>query len=401
MTTPLTGYTDYSYGAGIWRPGRNPGLLTPAPLSFDAQRQIVLDAEKVKRDEETRIQNEAEFTWKKEDRALARQDRAGLLSAQLDEKRKKTAADEASRKAQSEAQGLLEVAQAADALATGMDPQQAARDYPMGVKYLTDRKLHALPPETLQGHAARLRRAAAERAAPNEVFKALLKPEPDVSKDALAESRSLISGMAGEYGVKLKESEIADLSRLAAKQPKLLDAMPQVFQDYADEQKQAQTARGLIRKAEERPWTGLSKDVQSWANPKSWWSDKPQVVGVKRFDTQRDPATGSLVRTPITTSMDAEGNPLTAEKAKALGLPLFTQNDKGLMLGDTPVEAPKPGKPLLERLRGLQAEPTAAPVAPAPTQSSGPVTINSDDEYNQLPSGTIFVGPDGRQRRKP
>jgi hypothetical protein len=33
--------------------------------------------------------------------------------------------------------------------------------------------------------------------------------------------------------------------------------------------------------------------------------------------------------------------------------------------------------------------------------SSGPVSIQSDSEYNALPSGATFVGPDGKTRRKP
>jgi hypothetical protein len=43
----------------------------------------------------------------------------------------------------------------------------------------------------------------------------------------------------------------------------------------------------------------------------------------------------------------------------------------------------------------------AAPAAPAPAAPSGPVTISSDAEYNTLPSGTVFVAPDGSTRRKP
>lgn len=31
----------------------------------------------------------------------------------------------------------------------------------------------------------------------------------------------------------------------------------------------------------------------------------------------------------------------------------------------------------------------------------GPVTISTDEEFNALPSGTIFIGPDGKRRRKP
>jgi hypothetical protein len=34
-------------------------------------------------------------------------------------------------------------------------------------------------------------------------------------------------------------------------------------------------------------------------------------------------------------------------------------------------------------------------------QPQGPARISSDEEYDQLPSGSVFVGPDGQQRRKP
>jgi hypothetical protein len=37
----------------------------------------------------------------------------------------------------------------------------------------------------------------------------------------------------------------------------------------------------------------------------------------------------------------------------------------------------------------------------APAGTGGPVTINSDAEYDALPSGTEFVAPDGTIRRKP
>jgi hypothetical protein len=54
------------------------------------------------------------------------------------------------------------------------------------------------------------------------------------------------------------------------------------------------------------------------------------------------------------------------------------------------------------RLGGPQpvapATPAAAPVQAAP---AGPVQIKSDAEFDALPSGAVFVGPDGKQRRKP
>lgn len=57
-----------------------------------------------------------------------------------------------------------------------------------------------------------------------------------------------------------------------------------------------------------------------------------------------------------------------------------------------------------------QAAPAAAPQAPAPQVSTtgapvlnnaNPVTIASEQEYDALPSGTQFVGPDGQIRQKP
>lgn len=45
-------------------------------------------------------------------------------------------------------------------------------------------------------------------------------------------------------------------------------------------------------------------------------------------------------------------------------------------------------------------------LVPKPSESrapsnDGPASISSDAEYNALPSGTVFIGPDGKQRRKP
>jgi len=40
------------------------------------------------------------------------------------------------------------------------------------------------------------------------------------------------------------------------------------------------------------------------------------------------------------------------------------------------------------------------PQVPQPQQQQGPIQIRSDAEYNQLPPGSIYVGPDGVPRRK-
>lgn len=47
------------------------------------------------------------------------------------------------------------------------------------------------------------------------------------------------------------------------------------------------------------------------------------------------------------------------------------------------------------------ATPAPALAAPATPAATGPAQISSDAEYNSLPSGSEFVGPDGIKRRKP
>lgn len=47
------------------------------------------------------------------------------------------------------------------------------------------------------------------------------------------------------------------------------------------------------------------------------------------------------------------------------------------------------------------AAPAAAPVPPAAAATGAPITITTDEEYDALPSGTVFVDPNGVTRRKP
>ena len=49
---------------------------------------------------------------------------------------------------------------------------------------------------------------------------------------------------------------------------------------------------------------------------------------------------------------------------------------------------------------GIALPPDVPPAAPPP-DGSGMATISTDAEYDALPSGTTFVGPDGKTRRKP
>ena len=39
--------------------------------------------------------------------------------------------------------------------------------------------------------------------------------------------------------------------------------------------------------------------------------------------------------------------------------------------------------------------------APSQASGAGPVQMSTDAEYEALPSGTSFIGPDGKTRRKP
>ncbi len=45
--------------------------------------------------------------------------------------------------------------------------------------------------------------------------------------------------------------------------------------------------------------------------------------------------------------------------------------------------------------------PDSAPAGPTAGPTAGPVKISSDAEYNALASGTVFIGPDNKPRRKP
>jgi hypothetical protein len=62
-------------------------------------------------------------------------------------------------------------------------------------------------------------------------------------------------------------------------------------------------------------------------------------------------------------------------------------------------DIPKGFQPEFERIVKLGSKPAdgATPAAP----SGQPARVTSDADYNALPSGAMFVGPDGKTRRKP
>jgi hypothetical protein len=53
------------------------------------------------------------------------------------------------------------------------------------------------------------------------------------------------------------------------------------------------------------------------------------------------------------------------------------------------------------RQAATPTNPVATPVPVSAQSSSEPVQISSDEEFNNLPSGTVFIAPDGKRRRKP
>jgi len=55
----------------------------------------------------------------------------------------------------------------------------------------------------------------------------------------------------------------------------------------------------------------------------------------------------------------------------------------------------------LEKSFGFKAKGTQEEAQSAPAPAAAPVRVDSEQQFNSLPSGTVFIGPDGLQRRKP
>jgi hypothetical protein len=54
-----------------------------------------------------------------------------------------------------------------------------------------------------------------------------------------------------------------------------------------------------------------------------------------------------------------------------------------------------------KRAKTARSNAETPPAVNAPIESSGPVQIKTDADYDKLPSGSEFIGPDGKRRRKP
>ena len=66
--------------------------------------------------------------------------------------------------------------------------------------------------------------------------------------------------------------------------------------------------------------------------------------------------------------------------------------------GTAPLSAPPSGPASASTLALGDRIPTPEGAAPAPT--AGPVHIAGDADYNALPKGTVYIGPDGIPRTK-
>lgn len=113
--------------------------------------------------------------------------------------------------------------------------------------------------------------------------------------------------------------------------------------------------------------------------------------------TNIDLAKNDLTQTDAAIKLIAsQTNPLRAKKpedqARLDGLYAF----KGTV---DPLTGQATG--LVKKLRDAQVALAGTASAPAATTAAKPATIASDDEFDALPSGAYFIGPDGQKRRKP
>ena len=122
----------------------------------------------------------------------------------------------------------------------------------------------------------------------------------------------------------------------------------------------------------------------------------------------------SKVRTYVETQLGAAGFVLLhagIDAADAINQALgeevanITPGEQRSFLG-IDMLAPDKKPTYTDRRTAATRTPAAAPAPPAtdqPTQPTAlqPVRITGDDDYYRLPSGALFVGPDGVTRRKP
>lgn len=233
-------------------------------------------------------------------------------------------------------------------------------------------------------------------------------PKEDNKVD-LAATRSTISDLASQSGLVLKPSQINDISRVLAENPERIDAIPEVFKQEAEYQKQ------------KKDYEGITKALAGRVMPKSAAEQLKERWFFNRWGKQ-DPTVSAI------TGYSPKGTPLFKDmplsEAYDNGYIVVTKDERGgILLDDEPLTAPTPTGPILQRLmsRSQGAQPSQQQVesspSPQPLQiqhDSAPDVetlrkmaepkmrwIKNDEEYYALPPGTDFIDPEGNQRRKP
>jgi hypothetical protein len=246
----------------------------------------------------------------------------------------KTKADE--EKAKRQAVRGFRIAGVLDMLASGGNPSELYDRYPDEVHAIVKNHPNWLEmkPEEFTASAGRLRKKMAFEAAPIEGIKnmlstergLLLKGDKEGDKIDVASATANISDMVRQTGANLKPSEIANLGKVASRNPALLDSLQGELEKEVAYQKESARAKGLLAGAEKWPWDKV---------PQGGWFSEPQVVGLTGYDEKNNPMLQNMTR----------------EDAKKQGAGIVSRSAGGIMLDGKPVQAPKAMGPLLQRLQ--------------------------------------------------
>jgi hypothetical protein len=136
----------------------------------------------------------------------------------------------------------------------------------------------------------------------------------------------------------------------------------------------------------ERATVGVDKPAKTNANIANAVIAKAQMAqDYAQFRQTYLEQNGTLVGADRYWKQYADANPIFKPGDKD-----FTLNDERTSWRDHFSGKQKPATP-----------PPPSPAAPAGKPAGQPAKVTSDADYNALPSGTMFVGPDGKTRRKP
>ncbi len=173
-------------------------------------------------------------------------------------------------------------------------------------------------------------------------------------KQGVAEMTVTVNSLAAESGYKLDPTTKAALVKVIAKNPALLDALPDELAARANWQKETDRTKKLTGLLDATDFTKLPKDTRPWYNPASLFTDKPAVMALKGFTDKNEPNI----------------EPMDVDEAKKQGYGLIQKKPTGYYLNDEPVAPPKPLGSLLDR---LQPAPAMAPaVEPTSKKPVGP-----------------------------